>query len=164
MSDYLSQRQNRLHAFWQVIGSFQSVQDALFHITSRLRETILPMNPLSPNFGAPPYLPRFPEMPPFFRPRHNPASPRNYPSPVGHSHGHDRSAIPSQPPDYPSSFSHGTDRSGPSNGDRVPYPCGSERPGHCSTFDRPSSSPRPWNPQVGCLFFQKFNASTLWLI
>ncbi|KAG6620437.1 hypothetical protein I3842_Q069400 [Carya illinoinensis] len=132
----------------QVIGSFQSVQDALFHITSRLRETILPMNPLSPNFGAPPYLPRFPEMPPFFRPRHNPASPRNYPSPVGHSHGHDRSAIPSQPPDYPSSFSHGTDRSGPSNGDRVPYPCGSERPGHCSSFDRPSSSPRPWNPQT----------------
>ncbi|KAG7994885.1 hypothetical protein I3843_01G081300 [Carya illinoinensis] len=132
----------------QVIGSFQSVQDALFHITSRLRETILPMNPLSPNFGAPPYLPRFPEMPPFFRPRHNPASPRNYPSPVGHSHGHDRSAIPSQPPDYPSSFSHGTDRSGLSNMDRVPYPCGSERPGHCSTFDRPSSSPRPWNPQT----------------
>ncbi|KAF5464636.1 hypothetical protein F2P56_014698 [Juglans regia] len=132
----------------QVIGSFQSVQDALFHITSRLRETILPMNPLSPNFGAPPYLPRFPEMPPFFRPRHNPASPRNYPSPVGHSHGHDRSAFPSQPPDYPSSFSHGTDRSGPSNMDRVPYPCGSERPGHCSTLDRPSSSPRTWNPQT----------------
>ncbi|XP_041025352.1 KH domain-containing protein HEN4 isoform X2 [Juglans microcarpa x Juglans regia] len=132
----------------QVIGSFQSVQDALFHITSRLRETILPMNPLSPNLGAPPYLPRFPEMPPFFRPRHNPASPRNYPSPVGHSHGHDRSAFPSQAPDYPSSFSHGTDRSGPSNMDRVPYPCGSERPGHCSTFDRPSSSPRPWNPQT----------------
>ncbi|XP_018820408.1 KH domain-containing protein HEN4 isoform X3 [Juglans regia] len=99
----------------QVIGSFQSVQDALFHITSRLRETILPMNPLSPNFGAPPYLPRFPEMPPFFRPRHNPASPH---------------------------------RSGPSNMDRVPYPCGSERPGHCSTLDRPSSSPRTWNPQT----------------
>lgn len=139
----------------------QSVQDALFHITGRLRETIFPMKPPPPNFSAPPYMSPFPEMPPpLFRPRHNPASPGSYPSPVGHPHGVDRSAIPSQPLDHQPTFSHGMDRSGPSNVDRVPYPYGSERPGHGPTFDRPSSSPRSWNPQVGCLFFQKFEAST----
>nr|XP_023918162.1 KH domain-containing protein HEN4-like [Quercus suber] len=133
----------------QVIGNMQSVQDALFHITGRLRETIFPMKPPPPNFSAPPYLSPFPEMPPpLFRPRHNPASPGSYPSPVGHPHGADRSAIPSQPLDHQSTFSHGMDRSGPSNMDRVPYPYGSERPGHGPTFDRPSSSPRSWNPQA----------------
>lgn len=133
----------------QVIGSLQSVQDALFHITGRLRETIFPMKPPPPNFTPPPYLSPFQEMPPpLFRPRHNPASPGNYPSPVGHPHGVDRSAIPSQPLDHQPTFSHGMDRSGPSNMDRVPYPYGSERPGHGPTFDRPSSSPRSWTPQA----------------
>ncbi|XP_075664057.1 KH domain-containing protein HEN4 [Castanea sativa] len=133
----------------QVIGNMQSVQDALFHITGRLRETIFPMKPPPPNFSAPPYMSPFPEMPPpLFRPRHNPASPGSYPSPVGHPHGVDRSAIPSQPLDHQPTFSHGMDRSGPSNMDRVPYPYGSERPGHGPTFDRPSSSPRSWNPQA----------------
>lgn len=148
-SNSCSWRLNRLRAFCQVIGSLQSVQDALFHITSRLRETIFPMKPPPPNFSAPPYLSPFPEIPSFFRPRHNPASPGNYPSPVGHPHGHDRSAIASQPLDHHPTFSHSMDRSVPSNMDRVPYPYGSERPGH--VFDLPSSSPRSWTPQVGCL-------------
>ncbi|XP_031254507.1 KH domain-containing protein HEN4-like isoform X2 [Pistacia vera] len=128
----------------QVIGNFHSVQDALFHITSRLRETIFPMKPHFPNNG-PPYLPPFPEMPPPpFRPRHNPASPGSYPSPVGPFHGIDRS----QPIDRQPSFSHGMDHMGPPNFDRVPYPYGGERPGHGHIFDRPPS-PRSWGPQAG---------------
>ncbi|KHG16048.1 hypothetical protein F383_03305 [Gossypium arboreum] len=35
----------------QVIGSLQSVQDALFHITGRLRESILPMKPPFPGIN-----------------------------------------------------------------------------------------------------------------
>ncbi|KAJ0075074.1 hypothetical protein Patl1_34922 [Pistacia atlantica] len=130
----------------QVIGNFHSVQDALFHITSRLRETIFPMKPHFPNNG-PPYLPPFPEMPPPpFRPRHNPASPGSYPSPVGPFHGIDRS----QPIDRQPAFSHGMDHMGPPNFDRVPYPYGGERPGHGHIFDRPPS-PRSWGPQVDVL-------------
>lgn len=133
----------------QVIGSLQSVQDALFHITSRLRETIIPMKPHHPNFDAPPYVSPFPPdmPPPMFRPRHNPASPGPCPSPVGLPHGIDRPAVPSQPHDHLHAFSHGMDQF-PSQMDRAPYPYGSDRPGQGRTFDRPSS-PRMWNPQ-GC--------------
>lgn len=129
----------------QVIGSLQSVQDALFHITSRIRETIFPMKQSYPNFGAPPYMSSFPEMhPPSFRPRHNPTSPGAYPSPVGFHHGMDHSAFRSQPPDHQSAFSHG-DHNGPSHMDRVPYSYGGERPGHGPAFER--SSPIAWTPQ-----------------
>ncbi|XP_007023731.2 PREDICTED: KH domain-containing protein HEN4 [Theobroma cacao] len=132
----------------QVIGSLQSVQDALFHITGRLRESIFPMKPPFPGINPPPYLPPFPEMPPpSFRPRHNPASPGPYPSPGGSFHGIDRSVVPSQPLDHQPSFSHGMDHVGPSNLDRVPYPYGGERPGHGPMFDRPSS-PGSWTPQA----------------
>ncbi|KAK6263911.1 hypothetical protein SCA6_019345 [Theobroma cacao] len=131
-----------------VIGSLQSVQDALFHITGRLRESIFPMKPPFPGINPPPYLPPFPEMPPpSFRPRHNPASPGPYPSPGGSFHGIDRSVVPSQPLDHQPSYSHGMDHVGPSNLDRVPYPYGGERPGHGPMFDRPSS-PGSWTPQA----------------
>ncbi|PON53192.1 Polyribonucleotide nucleotidyltransferase [Parasponia andersonii] len=135
----------------QVIGSFQCVQDALFHITSRLRETIIPMKPPHPNFDAPPYLSPYPEMPPpMFRPRHNPASPGPCPSPVGPPHGIDRTVVPSQSLDHQHAYLHGMDHNIPSQMDRVPYPYGSERPGQGRTFDRPSS-PRRWNGQgVSC--------------
>ena len=137
---------------WQVIGSFQCVQDALFHITSRLRETIIPTKPPHPNFDAPPYLSPYSEMPPpMFRPRHNPASPGPCPSPVGPPQGIERSAVPSQPLDHQHAYLHGMDHNVPSQMDRVPYPYGSERPGG-RTFDRPSS-PRMWNAQVGCCAF-----------
>ncbi|XP_062008938.1 RNA-binding KH domain-containing protein RCF3 [Rosa rugosa] len=129
----------------QVIGSLQSVQDALFHITSRIREAIFPMKQSYPNFGVPPYMSSFPEMPPpSFRPRHNSTSPGAYPSPVGFHHGMDHSAFRSQPPDHQSPFSHG-DHSGLSHMDRVPYSYGGERPGHGPAFER--SSPRAWTPQ-----------------
>lgn len=141
-------------AFWQVIGSLQSVQDALFRITSRIRETIFPLKPSISNVNGPPYMSSFPEIPPpMFRPRHDPASPGHYSSPVGVPHGIDRSAVPGHPLDHQSSFSHGVDRIGPSNLDRAPYSYGGDRPGHGPPFDRPSSSPRMWTPQVDARSF-----------
>lgn len=136
----------------QVIGSLQSVQDALFRITSRIRETIFPLKPSMSNVNGMSYMSSFPEIPPpLFRPRHDPASPGRY-SPVRLPHGMDRSAVPSHPLEHQSSFSHGMDRLGPSNLDRAPYPYGGERPGHGPPFDR-SSSPRMWTPQVDTLLF-----------
>ncbi|GMI77437.1 hypothetical protein like AT1G51580 [Hibiscus trionum] len=134
--------------FVQVSGSLQSVQDALFHITGRLRESIFPMKPPFPGVNPPPYLPPFPEMPPpSFRPRHNHASPCPYPSPGGPFHGMDPSAGPTQPLDHQPPFSHGMDHLGPSNLDRAPYPYGGDRHGHGPMFDRPSS-PGSWTPQA----------------
>ncbi|XVF86205.1 hypothetical protein PTKIN_Ptkin18bG0021800 [Pterospermum kingtungense] len=126
----------------QVIGSLQSVQDALFHITGRLREFIFPMKPPFPGINPRPYLPPFPEMPPpSFRPRHNPSSPGPYPSSGGPFHGIDRSVVPSQPLDQqPPPFPHGMDHLGP-------YPFSGDRHGHGPMFDR-SSSPGSWTPKA----------------
>lgn len=88
----------------QVIGSLPCVQDALFQITGRLRESMFPVRSYYPNSYMGPY----PDMPPpSFRPRHDPAS-----SPVG----------PFEPPP----FLHGVDHL------RPPYshPYGNERPGY----------------------------------
>ncbi|KAI4329445.1 hypothetical protein L6164_021709 [Bauhinia variegata] len=121
----------------QVIGNLQSVQDALFHITSRIRETIFPIKTAPPNFSAPPHLPPFPEMPPpLFRPRNHLMS-SGHPPQVGPPHGVDHSPIPSQSIDPQHTFLHGLGR-GPPNMDRVPYPHGYEGP----------NSPRSWNPQA----------------
>lgn len=130
----------------QVLGSLQAVRDALFQITSRLRDTIFPVKPPFSNTAPLPYPPPpFPEMhPPQFRPRPNPTSPGPYPSPVGPFQGMDRSAIPSHPLDHQPPFSYGMDRSGPPNLDRAPYPYGSDRPGHGPPFE---SSPRSWTAQ-----------------
>ncbi|KAL2321471.1 hypothetical protein Fmac_025850 [Flemingia macrophylla] len=122
----------------QVIGSLQSVQDALFHITSRIRETIFPLRTPPPNFSAPPpHLPPFPEIPPpLFRPRNHLISSGHPPPPVGLAHGIDHSTIPPMPVDHQQhAFVHGMGR-GPPNMDRVPYPRGYEGP----------NSPRSWNP------------------
>ncbi|KAE9468053.1 hypothetical protein C3L33_00038, partial [Rhododendron williamsianum] len=60
----------------QVIGSLQSVQDALFRITSRLRQTIFAVKPHHPGVSGSQYLPPYSEMPPpMFRSRHDPGSP-----------------------------------------------------------------------------------------
>lgn len=70
----------------QVIGSMQSVQDALFQITCRLRDAMFPVKPHVSTI-APPHFPPYSEVPsPSFRPRHDPASP-SYHSPVGYPHG-----------------------------------------------------------------------------
>ncbi|KAK7293944.1 hypothetical protein RJT34_16825 [Clitoria ternatea] len=126
---YISQNEEVV----QVIGSPQSVQDALFHITSRIRETIFPMKTPPPNFNALPHLPPFPEMPPpLFRPRNHSDHP---PPQVGPPHGIDHSTTPPIPVDHQPAFLHGMGR-GPPNMDRVPYPRGYEGP----------NSPRSWNP------------------
>ncbi|KAK7389463.1 hypothetical protein VNO78_24533 [Psophocarpus tetragonolobus] len=131
---YISQNEEVV----QVIGSLQSVQDALFHITSRIRETIFPVR-TPPNFSAPPHLPPFPEMPPpLFRPRNHLMSSGHPPPQVGHPHGIDHSAVPPMPADHHQHpFVHGTGR-GPPNMDRAPYPRGYEGP----------NSPRSWNPMA----------------
>ncbi|KAB2610964.1 KH domain-containing protein [Pyrus ussuriensis x Pyrus communis] len=109
--------------------SLLSVQDALFHITSRIWEAIFPTRPPYANFSGPPYMSPFPEMPPpSFRPRFH--------------HGVDHSAFPSQTPDHQPSLSYGTDHNGPAHMDRVPYSFGNERPGYGPTFESPS--PRAW--------------------
>ncbi|XP_061364085.1 KH domain-containing protein HEN4 [Gastrolobium bilobum] len=128
---YISQNEEVV----QVIGTLQSVQDALFHITSRIRETIFPIKP-PPNFSAPPHLPQFSEMPPpLYRPRNHLMSSGHPPPQVG-PHGIDHSPIPSMPVDqHP--FTHSMGRGMP-NMDRVPYPRGYEGP----------NSPRSWNPQA----------------
>lgn len=43
----------------KVIGSLQCVQDALFQITGRLRETLFPVRPYPPNVEMPPPRPPF---------------------------------------------------------------------------------------------------------
>ncbi|KAJ8539351.1 hypothetical protein K7X08_013603 [Anisodus acutangulus] len=69
----------------QVIGSMQSVQDALFQITCRLRDAMFPVKPHVSNI-APAHFPSYSEIPsPSYRPRHDPASP-SYHSPVGYPH------------------------------------------------------------------------------
>ncbi|XP_015061704.1 KH domain-containing protein At4g18375 isoform X1 [Solanum pennellii] len=67
----------------QVIGSMQSVQDALFQITCRLRDAMFPVKPHVSTI-VPPHFPPYSEIPsPSFMPRHDPASP-SYHSPVGY--------------------------------------------------------------------------------
>ncbi|KAI6689760.1 hypothetical protein NL676_026588 [Syzygium grande] len=131
------------HEVVQVVGNLHSVQDALFHITGRIRETIFPMKSPRSNFVAPPHLPPFNEMPPpFSRPRHNPQSPGRYPRSPGrypHPHGMDRPIPPPPPFDLQPPFPHGLDRS-------IPHPYGGDRPAYGPPFDRPPS-PRMWNPQ-----------------
>jgi poly(rC)-binding protein 2/3/4 len=132
------------------------VQDALFHITSRIRESIFPMRNTPPNFSAPPHMPPFPETsPPLHRPRNHmmpsghphPPPPHVGPPPPPHvgppmlPHGIDHPAGPPMHVDHPHAFSHGMGR-GPPNMDRVPYPHGYEGP----------ISPRSWNPQVSFTF------------
>ncbi|KAD6794816.1 hypothetical protein E3N88_05712 [Mikania micrantha] len=96
----------------QVIGNLQCVQDALFQITGRLRETFFPVQPYFSNGYMGPY----PEMPPpSFRPRYDPAY-----SPVG----------PFEPPP----FLHGGDNFHPNYANTF----GNERPGYGPPFNRQS--------------------------
>ncbi|XP_077216697.1 RNA-binding KH domain-containing protein [Tasmannia lanceolata] len=132
----------------QVNGGLQSVQDALFHITSRLRETVFPMKP-HPNVGAGAYSSMPPEIPsPLFRSRHDPTSPRRFPPSIGLSHGMDHSTgLPHTMDHHQPAPPHSMDRFGLANGDRVHYSYSNERSGHGPSFDRPPS-PRSWAPQT----------------
>ncbi|KAG9449209.1 hypothetical protein H6P81_009174 [Aristolochia fimbriata] len=120
----------------QVNGTMQSVQEALFHITSRLRESIFPIRP---NVGGGQNLSMGPETPPFmFRSRHEPTSPRHLPPSIGHPHG--PRLMDRQP-----SLSRGMDHVGFASVDRGPHSFSSERPGSGPTYDQ-SSPPRSWAP------------------
>ncbi|XP_043713741.1 KH domain-containing protein HEN4 [Telopea speciosissima] len=131
----------------QVIGSLQSVQDALFHITSRLRETIFPMKPPVPSVGAAYFSAAMETPPAMFRSRHDLSSPGHYPSTIVLSHALDRPPVSSQPMDRQPTLSHGMDHTGIANLERIPYPYSSERPVPGPTYDRPSS-PRSWPSQL----------------
>ncbi|CAN0839851.1 KH domain-containing protein HEN4 [Linum grandiflorum] len=111
----------------QVIGNLQCVQDALYHITGRLREIIFPVKPpFSNNAGPPPYHSQFSDMPPpQFRPRPHPSSSGHYPSP-GPYHGGDHPGVPPHHQDHQPGFSYGNNEHG-----GAPY----------------EISPRSWNPQ-----------------
>ncbi|KAI3524886.1 hypothetical protein L1887_03554 [Cichorium endivia] len=105
----------------QVVGSLQSVQDALFQITGRLRESVFPVKSYYPNHVGPPYQ----EMrPPPFRPRHD-HHPFEPPPPYGN-----------EGPGYGPYF------------DRVPYPYGHEGPGYGPPINR-QSPPGRWTSQSG---------------
>ncbi|KAK9757131.1 hypothetical protein RND81_01G142400 [Saponaria officinalis] len=111
----------------QVIGNIPSVQDALFQITSRIRESIFPPRQ------------HFQELPsPSFRPRRDPLSPRHYHSPAGPNHGYGNHPF-SQGPTYPPSVSHSNEQDHHHySGDRPPHPYGPDRP----------PSPNSWYPQA----------------
>ncbi|XXG51491.1 hypothetical protein AAC387_Pa03g0042 [Persea americana] len=129
----------------QVTGNLQSVQDALFHITSRLREIILPTRPHSSVVTG-----TAPEIPPvMFRQRHEPISPSpgHYSSSVGLSHGLDRSASFPRTIDQQPVPSQSMDRLGLVNADLVSHPYRGEVTRHVHAFDRPSS-PRSRPPQA----------------
>ncbi|KAI3962775.1 hypothetical protein MKW98_029934 [Papaver atlanticum] len=129
----------------QAIGSLQSVQDALFQITGRLREAYFPTKLPYPNVGAPPYMPGPLDPPvPMFRPRHEPPSPGHYPH-IGYPNSLEHPAGPAQHMDHPPVPMHGMDHPGVPNLDHGPYPHSSERPAYGPTFDTPS--PRSWAQQ-----------------
>lgn len=67
----------------------KTVQDALFQITSRLREAMFPGRFPFQGMGGPPppFMGPYPEPPPPFGPRQYPGSPDRYHSPVASFHG-----------------------------------------------------------------------------
>lgn len=124
----------------QIIGSLQSVQDSLFQITSRLRETIIPFKPPFASSHMPPHR----DMPPpFLRSIHDPSSP-GYSSPRGFPRGTDHVGIPGKPVEPWPALSRSVDRHGPTYPDHVPYTYGSERRGH----GQRSSSPGRWTSEA----------------
>lgn len=131
----------------QVIGNLQSVQDALFQITSRLREVMFPRPHLSHVSGSS-YMSAYPELPsPSFRPRHDQASPGHYHSPVGLPHGYGYDSRSAGPGQGPPAFSHGTDRCSGANIEQDRHRYGADRASYGPPFERPHS-PGAWHPQA----------------
>uniref|UniRef100_A0A1D1YD91 KH domain-containing protein At4g18375 n=1 Tax=Anthurium amnicola TaxID=1678845 RepID=A0A1D1YD91_9ARAE len=122
----------------QITGSFQSVQDALRHVTSRIRESIFPLK--SPSIGTNQYMSAAHDAPSALsRSRNELSSPSCYSS-SGPSHGLDRYS--GRAPDWQPPIGHSLEPMGPPP-DRLPYFRGSE----FSSFDRPCS-PRSWAQMV----------------
>ncbi|KAI5013873.1 hypothetical protein ZWY2020_048000 [Hordeum vulgare] len=128
----------------KVTGSFQSIQDALLHITGRIRDLIIPPKP-HPSGGMPPY-------PPVGNPSHHqsrqaPSPPRGgmppYPMhpfrpnpPMGPFDVADPRP-PGPPPSHPMEHM---------GADRMPYPYGCEQGGPRPFVEQPS--PRTWAPEA----------------
>ncbi|KAJ0984180.1 hypothetical protein J5N97_002536 [Dioscorea zingiberensis] len=129
----------------QVIGNFQSVHDALLHITGRIRETVFPLPP-HPNVGMPPPPPYMSGAPDISlpRPRNDSLSSVPY-SAMGFPHGPDHSVGLSHGIERQPVHPHGMDHFGTMGSDRAPFPYGSETRGPHPVFDHPSS-PRSWAP------------------
>ncbi|KAL5200915.1 hypothetical protein ABZP36_035269 [Zizania latifolia] len=128
----------------QVTGSFQSIQDALLHITGRIRDVIVPFKS-HPGGGMPPYPPG--GNAPLHQPRQEPAPPHPsggmppYPMP---SFRGDRPMGPFDMVDHrppPHSREH-------MGADRMPYSYGCEQGGPRPFLDQPS--PRAWAPEHIC--------------
>ncbi|CAN1298775.1 KH domain-containing protein HEN4 [Linum perenne] len=130
----------------QVVGNLQCVQDALYHITGRLREIIFPVkSSFSNNAGPPPYQSsQFSDMPPpQFRP--HPSSAGHYPSPAGPYHGGDHPPGPPHHQDHQPGFSYGNNEHSGAPALERSYSFGDERQGHGGPPYE--ISPRSWNPQ-----------------
>lgn len=136
------------------MGNLQVVEDALFHITSRIHEFMLSLKHHYPGFGGPPYKPPFSDIPPpHIRPRHNPHSPGPYPPPppVSIPHGVD-GPIPPRPLDHQPQFPR------PPGGNY-----GGDRPGYGPPpFDRPPS-PRMWGLPVSFSVELTLQAIHVWI-
>ncbi|KAL9247222.1 hypothetical protein vseg_020675 [Gypsophila vaccaria] len=133
----------------QVVGNIQSVQDALFQITSRIRESLFPPPRPQPfQVSSSSYSNTFQELPsPSFRPRRDPLSPRHYHSPGGPNHGYGNHPF-SQGPTYPSSLPHSTERIGGASNEHDHHHYSSDRaPMPPYAPDRPPS-PNSWYPQA----------------
>jgi poly(rC)-binding protein 3/4 len=139
-SDY-----NFLEPLLQVTGSFQSIKDALLHITGRIRDLIIPPKP-HPSGGMPPY-------PPLGNPSHHqsrqeapphhsggmppyPVHPFRPNPPIGPFDVADHRP-PGPPPSHPMEHM---------GADRMPYPYGCEQGGPRPFVEQPS--PRTWAPEV----------------
>ncbi|KMS97210.1 hypothetical protein BVRB_7g177620 [Beta vulgaris subsp. vulgaris] len=129
----------------QVIGSVQSVQDALFQITSRLREIIFPPKQHLSHVSSSPYFSAYQELPsPSFRPRHDQTSPGHYHSPVEMPHTYDNRSTGQGQAHL--SFPHDMDRTDGANGENERHHYGSDR-AYGLSFERPSS-PKTWHHQA----------------
>ncbi|XP_066394604.1 KH domain-containing protein HEN4-like isoform X1 [Miscanthus floridulus] len=128
----------------QVTGSFQSIQDALLHITGRIRDVILPKP--HPSGGMPPYPPV--GNIPVHQSRQEPPLPHLHPSggmppypmhsfrpdaPMGHFETGDHRPPPVHSMEY-------------MGADRMPYSYGGEQGGPRPFLEQPS--PRTWPPEA----------------
>ncbi|KAF8760438.1 hypothetical protein HU200_010174 [Digitaria exilis] len=118
----------------QVTGSFQSIHDALIHITGRIRDVIIPKP--HPSGGMPPYPPpgNIAVGPPPPHPHHSGAMP---PYPMHAPMGPFETGAHRPPP------AHSVEHMG---ADRMPYPYGCEQGGPRPFLEQPS--PRTWAPEA----------------
>ncbi|KAH9624538.1 hypothetical protein KSS87_017748 [Heliosperma pusillum] len=119
----------------QVTGNVQSVQDALFQITSRIREILFP-----------PRQQLFQELPsPSVHPRHDQFSPGHYHSPVGLNQGYESFR---QGPTHPSPLSQSIERIGGANSEQDRYHYSGDRAPLPPYVPERPPSPNSWYPQA----------------